>query len=86
MKEIRWDLSKSEKLKTERGVSFEEIIQDKLIAVMEHPTRGHQSVLLFERKGYIWAVPYVTRGHKFFLKTMFPSRKYTKIWKAGEIK
>lgn len=85
MNELKWDLSKSEKLKRERGVSFEEIVQAKLVAAMKHTSRAHQNVLLFEYHGYIWVVPYVTNKNGIFLKTLFPSRKYTKIWKKGGI-
>ena len=82
---ILWDLSKSEKLKRERGVSFEEIIQARLVGALKHPKRHHQRILLFEHNSYIWVVPYVEQGDDFFLKTLFPSRKYTKIWKRGEL-
>ncbi|MFH1618794.1 MAG: toxin [bacterium] len=85
MIEIRWDLSKSNKLKKQRGVSFEEIVQSRPVAVLKHPKRIHQNILLFEHNGYIWVAPYVKRGNEIFLKTLFPSRKYTKIWKRGEI-
>ena len=83
MSEIRWDPLKSEELKRTRGVSFEEILRAKLIAVERHPSRSHQSIMLFERRGYIWIVPYVERGEEIFLKTLFPSRKFTKKWKSG---
>jgi uncharacterized DUF497 family protein len=83
MKNVRWDLSKSEKLKRERGVSFEEIIHAPLVGALEHPKRHHQRILLFEYRDYIWVVPYVERSDAIFLKTIFPSRKYTKLWKRG---
>ena len=86
MVDIRWALSKSEELTRKRGISFEEIIRAKLVSVKEHPSRSHQSILLFELGGYIWVVPYVRRGEEIFLKTLFPSRKYTKMWKRGELK
>ena len=76
---------KSKELKKKRGVSFEEIVRAKLVAVKEHPSRSHQSILLFELKGYIWIVPYVSRREEIFLKTLFPSRKYAKQWKKGEL-
>jgi hypothetical protein len=84
-KEIRWDASKSDQLKKERGVSFEEIITARLLAVREHPSRLNQDILLFEREGYVWAVPRVERDRELFLKTLFPSRKFTKMWKRGEL-
>ncbi len=87
MKEIRWNLLKGERLKKTRGVSFEEILQGKLIAVKRHPKRLHQDVMLFEYKKYIWVVPFVEEGvGDFFLKTLYPSRQLTKIYrKEGKL-
>ncbi len=85
MKHVRWDLEKSEKLKSERGVSFEEIIRARLITALQHPQRPNQKLLLFEYGAYIWVVPYVEAEGELFLKTIFPSRKYTRMWKKGEI-
>lgn len=86
MMHLRWDPDKSRKLKKERGVSFEEVIQNRLVATEEHPVRGHQKLMLFARDGYILVVPYVTKGDEVFLKTLFPSRKYTREWKEGGLK
>ncbi|HCU24889.1 MAG TPA: toxin, partial [Deltaproteobacteria bacterium] len=36
MKQVRWNLAKSEELKRHRGVSFEEMIQSELLAVKKH--------------------------------------------------
>jgi hypothetical protein len=81
MKEMRWDHLKSERLKRTRGVSFEEILNAELIAVKHHPKREHQNIMLFKYKGYIWIVPYVEEKEYIFLKTLYPSRKYTKAYK-----
>ena len=85
MKELRWSLLKSERLKRARGASFEDLVQSKLIAVKRHPTKAHQDILLFEYRGYVWVVPYVTSEREIFLKTLYPSRKYTKLYKHGGI-
>jgi hypothetical protein len=85
MTDLRWNLLKSERLKQTRGASFEELIQSKLIAVKRHPKKSHQNILLFEHRGYIWVVPYVESGEAVFLKTLYPSRKYTKLYKRGEL-
>ena len=74
MPEIRWSLTKSDRLKKVRGASFEEILQAKLVAVKRHPYKSHQNIMLFEHKGYIWVVPYVMDGEDIFLKTLYPSR------------
>ena len=86
MKEIRWNLLKSERLKKTRGTSFEEIIQSKLIAIKQHPKKTHQDLALFEYRGYIWVVPFVETEAEIFLKTLYPSRTYTKMYKRGEFK
>ena len=85
MKELKWNLLKSERLKKTRGISFEEIVQFKLVDVKKHPSKSHQKVLLFEHKGYIWIVPCVENEKEIFLKTLYPSRKYTKIYKRGHL-
>jgi hypothetical protein len=82
---IRWNPAKSEGLKKERGVSFQEMIEKgHYLLTLEHTSRGHQRMMLFDWEGYVWAVPYVVNGEELFLKTMFPSRHYTKRWKRGE--
>ena len=80
MNEIKWNALKSERLKKTRGVSFEEILSSKFIAVIQHPNREHQKVMVFEHKGYFWAVPFVIQGEDIFLKTIYPSRKLMKIY------
>jgi len=84
MKEIRWSLLKSERLKKTRGVSFEEIISADLIGIKKHPSRKNQNILLYRYKRHIWIVPYVVEKDYIFLKTLFPSRKYTKEYKKGK--
>lgn len=79
MKQIRWNLAKSEELKKNRGVSFEEMIRNELVAVKEHPRRKHQKIMIFKYREYLWVVPFVESKDEIFLKTMFPSRKYTKL-------
>ncbi len=85
MKEIRWNLAKNEMLKKTRGASFEDLINSKLIKIMKNPKRVNQNIMLFEYKKYIWIVPFVEENDYYFLKTLFPSRKYTKTFKEGMI-
>jgi hypothetical protein len=85
MKEIRWSLLKNERLKRTRGVSFEEILGAELIGVKRHPSRKNQSIMLFMYKGYVWVVPCVIEDDYIYLKTLFPSRKYTREHKKGSI-
>lgn len=86
VKEIKWDLFKNEQLKIKRGASFEDILNNgKLISVKKHPKKKNQNIMLFDLKKYIWVVPYIEeKDGTMFLKTLYPSRKYTRIIK-GEI-
>ncbi|MDD4953839.1 MAG: toxin [Candidatus Omnitrophica bacterium] len=81
MEYFRWNALKSQRLKLTRGVSFEEIINARLLDVREHPTRDNQGILIYEHKNYIWAVPFVDDEEGIFLKTLYPCRKYKKIYK-----
>lgn len=85
MKEIKWNLLKSERLKKTRGASFEEILASKLISVKVHPKRKEQKIMLFLHKRYVWIVPFVEDQQNIFIKTLFPSRKYTKLYNGGKL-
>ena len=85
MSELKWSFIKSERLKKVRGVSFEEILEARLLCVKTHPKQVHQSIMLFWYRGYVWVVPFVEEGEIVFLKTLYPSRKYTKIFQRGEL-
>lgn len=86
MKDIRWSPLKSERLKRIRGVSFEEVISSELISIKRNPNRADQNIMLFKHKKYIWIVPYVEEKDHIFLKTLYPSRKFTKLYKKGELR
>jgi len=85
IKEIRWSKLKSIHLKLIRGVSFEEIVKAKFIDVHDHPKRNNQKILAYEYKGYIWAVPFVLENDIAFLKTLYASRKYKRLYQRGKI-
>ena len=76
---------KSERLKRTRGVSFEELLQARFVDVRRHPTKAEQKLMLLEHEGYIWVIPYIETERERFLKTLYPSRKYTKLYKRGEL-
>jgi len=75
-------LEKNEILKRERGISFEEIAymieSGQIIGVEEHPGRSNQKMYVLEINNYAIIVPFVENDDELFLKTVFPSRKYTK--------
>jgi len=85
MKYYDWDLEKNEKLKAERGISFEEIVfqisQGTEVDVFEHLNQMKypgQKVSVVVVEEYVYLVPYVESESTLFLKTIIPSRKATK--------
>jgi hypothetical protein len=80
LKEIRWNELKNKRLKKVRGVSFEVLLQSRFLTEKEHPCRPNQWVWVFEYRGEAWVVPFVRDESGVFLKTLFPSRKYRKIY------
>ena len=87
--ELNWDNAKNEWLKRERKVSFEQVLvaieSGAIVDVLEHPDRikyPEQIVILVKINDYIYAVPAVkdTIRDQFFMKTIYPSRKYTGLY------
>ncbi|MBW4634995.1 MAG: BrnT family toxin [Iphinoe sp. HA4291-MV1] len=85
MKLIRWDLTKNEKLRSQRGVSFEAVLaaldRGDLLDDYIHPNQSKypkQRLLVVQIQGYAYLVPYVETESELFLKTIIPYRKATK--------
>ncbi|MGM0623973.1 MAG: BrnT family toxin [Campylobacterota bacterium] len=91
-KSIRYSLEKNELLKSQRGVSFEDVIlaleSGKLLDDMEHPNKEKYPnqnifIILIEIKEYVYLVPYVEDDTSIFLKTIIPSRQMNKKYNKG---
>jgi hypothetical protein len=82
MKYFNWSLDKNEILKAKFGISFEQIAflieSGHILDIEEYPKRPNQKIYVLEIEGYAVIVPFVEKGNEIFLKTAFPSRKYTK--------
>jgi hypothetical protein len=85
--QIQWNALKNEWLKQERGVGFEDFIiaiqENRVLDSLEHPNTEkypNQRVFIARIGQYIYAVPYVKTETGLFLKTIIPSRKYTKLY------
>ena len=87
-----FDKAKNEKLKSERGISFEEII-DYLdaaadIVVYDHPNQiqyPNQKIIELVIKDYIWRLPVKYTAEGIVLKTAYPSRASMKVRVKGKI-
>ncbi|CAB1058295.1 hypothetical protein D1BOALGB6SA_3051 [Olavius sp. associated proteobacterium Delta 1] len=82
MKYLNWSSEKNEILKAKRGISFEEIAylieSGQILGIEENPGRPNQKIYIVEIESYAVIVPFVEKDNEIFLKTAFPSRKYTK--------
>ena len=85
MKYINWNSEKNEILKRERGISFEEIAflieSGHIIGIEKNPGHSNQKIYVLEIENYAFIVPFVENDKEIFLKTAFPSRKYTKRYR-----
>ena len=91
MKIFVWDRTKNEILKKERGICFEDVVacfsEGKVLAIFEHPDQEKykdQKIAVVEINNYAYAVPYLEEKDKIILKTVYPSRKYTKVFLRKE--
>jgi uncharacterized DUF497 family protein len=85
-----WDKEKSLLLKKSRGISFEQIVihieQGDLVDIIKHPNGekyNHQKILIINIDNYIYTIPFVENQNERFLKTIIPSRKFTKKYLGG---
>jgi len=80
-----WDDEKNQKLKKERGVSFEEVVvaieSKKLLDIIEHKNKKrhkNQKIFVVEIDNYAHYVPFEEKGDKVILKTIFRYERATK--------
>lgn len=90
MRTLAWNSDKNDLLRTERGISFEDIVLNiqpgNEVDIFEHPNQERYpgqkiSVVLVERYAYL--VPFIESEEEIFLKTIIPSRKATKLYIGG---
>ena len=87
----KWNKEKNERLKTERGISFEQITmhveRGDLLDIVTDPNRSkypNQQVLVVEINNYIYLVPFIENENGKFLKTIIPSRNATRDYLGGK--
>jgi uncharacterized DUF497 family protein len=85
-----WNADKSQLLKIERGISFEDVIfciaNGQLLDVVRHPNvekYAHQRMFVVRIDQYVYLVPFVESKTEIFLKTIIPSRKATRQYLRG---
>ena len=83
---FEWNEEKNQLLKNTRNISFEDIIlainEWNLLDIVKNQSSNHEwqycFVVWIEK--YAFVVPFAKEGNKAFLKTIFPDRRYTKIY------
>ncbi|MDP2283867.1 MAG: toxin [Pseudohongiella sp.] len=87
MKQFRWNASKNQLLMLERDKSFEEIVfhiqNGGLLDDIVHPNTqdfSSQRIFIVVIDQYVYLAPYVESDDEIFLKTIIPSRKFTKLY------
>ena len=82
MKYFNWNSEKNKKLIKERGVCFEiclvKIENKDIVDVLDSARYPNQKIFILEIDNYIYLVPFVESENEIFLKTIIPSRKFTK--------
>ena len=91
VKYFDWDDAKNAKLRTERGIGFEDVVfhieRGDLLDILEHPNPSRyagQRIFVVQRENYLYLVSLVEDEHTIFLKTIIPSRKATKQYLGEE--
>ena len=77
---ILWDEEKNTKLRKERAVCFEEVVErivnGEILDILEHRARKNQKIFVVVLNGRVHAVPFISdEGGNIFLKTIYPSRR-----------
>jgi len=82
MKYFNWNSEKNKKLIKERGVSFEiclvKIESKDVLDILNNINYPNQKIFVLEIEGYVYLVPFIENEDEIFLKTIIPSRKFTK--------
>ena len=89
MKRIEFSLEKNKQLKDERGYCFDDILyllNNNKYEIKNNKSSNHsdQRIFVLELDGYPVVVPFVEDEEKYFLKTMYKSRKIKKEVKNGK--
>ncbi len=85
MKEIRFSQEKNTKLKSTRRIGFDEVAKiikkKEILEVIDNPNKKkyqNQKLFLTQIGNSVFVVPFVEEKDYIFLKTVYPSHKYTK--------
>ncbi|MBI3631690.1 MAG: toxin [Candidatus Staskawiczbacteria bacterium] len=88
LKCFNWNTEKNKLLMKERRVSFEmclvKIENKAIIDILLNKNYPNQKIFVIEIDDYVHLVPFVETEQEIFLKTIIPSRKFTKKYLKNE--
>ena len=93
MKQISWNEDKAAELEKDnlRGnISFHEVVLEietlRILDIIVNPSSNysHQKMYVLNIRGCAYCVPFVETENLIFLKTLYPSRKYTAMYLEGK--
>lgn len=86
---ITWNVKKAERLRLDKsrgGITFDDcenaLSEGKILNDIPNPSPAYtrQRMFIIDINNYAYVVPYVKSKNEIFLKTIYPSRKYTKMY------
>lgn len=87
MPEYTWDDAKNEWLRLNRGLSFDDVVyhitHGGLLDDIQHPNHQlhpDQRLYVVLIDDYVYLVPFFRTGNTESLRTIYPSRKYTRAY------
>jgi len=91
MKYFDWNPEKNRELKRIRNISFEDVLyyieKGEILDIVENPNQKKYSLqrcFILEIHDYVYYVPFVEDENKIFLKTIIPSRQYTRHYRRDK--
>ncbi len=86
-----WDIKKNKKIKSERGISFEDMViainNGYILDIIEHPNDekySDQKLYIIKFNNYVYVVPVEATDSGLLMKTIFRSRKFNQIYNNSE--
>jgi uncharacterized DUF497 family protein len=91
VKYFSWNNEKNQLLKSERNISFEDVVfhieKQHVLDIVQHPNQEKykgQKMFIINIDNYAYLVPFIESKREIFLKTIIPSRKATKQYLRGQ--
>lgn len=82
-----WNEEKNSQLKQERNIGFEQIViaidEGAVLDICKHPNQEkykNQYLIIVEINSYAYVIPSAVDEEYWFLKTIYPSRRHTKLY------